>query len=296
MSSYSSNRPAWMEKPSGWANAAKATILTVVTALVLLPFLVVVSTSLSSNAAISKAGGLVLFPGGISFDAYRFVFAGGVVTRAIMVSLGITIVGTALSLTITVLAAYGLSRPRSFAHRPILTVMLITLLFTPGIIPLYLTVKGLGLLDSYWALILPTAMNAFNLVIMRNFFMGIPQDLRDAAVIDGAGDFRILLRVVLPLSRAVVAVIGLFYAVAYWNAFFNALLFLSDSTKWPLQLILRIYVLQGQALETDAGASPPAQPAIQMAVVVLAVIPVLLVFPFVQRHFTKGVTIGAVKG
>jgi putative aldouronate transport system permease protein len=205
-------------------------------------------------------------------------------------------VGTALSLTITILAAYGLSRPKSFAHRPILTVMLITLLFTPGIIPLYLTVKGLGLLDSYWALILPTAMNAFNLVIMRNFFMGIPQDLRDAAVIDGAGDFRILLRVVLPLSRAVVAVIGLFYAVAYWNAFFNALLFLSDSTKWPLQLILRIYVLQGQALETDAGASPPAQPAIQMAVVVLAVIPVLLVFPFVQRHFTKGVTIGAVKG
>ncbi|HEY3610725.1 MAG TPA: carbohydrate ABC transporter permease, partial [Pseudonocardiaceae bacterium] len=151
-------------------------------------------------------------------------------------------------------------------------------------------------LDSYWALILPTAVNAFNLVIMRNFFMGVPQDLRDAAVIDGAGDFRILLRVVLPLSRAVVAVIGLFYAVAYWNAFFNALLFLSDATKWPLQLILRIYVLQGQALETDAGASPPAQPAVQMAVVVLAVIPVLLVFPFVQRHFTKGVTIGAVKG
>jgi putative aldouronate transport system permease protein len=296
MSSYSSNRPAWMEKPSVWANAAKATILTVVIALVLLPFLVVLSTSLSSNTAISKAGGLLLIPGGISFDAYRYVFAGGVVTRAILVSLGITVVGTALSLTVTVLAAYGLSRPKSFAHRPILTVMLITLLFTPGIIPLYLTVKGLGLLDSYWALILPIAVNAFNLVIMRNFFMGIPQDLRDAAVIDGAGDFRILLRVVLPLSRAVVAVIGLFYAVAYWNAFFNALLFLSDATKWPLQLILRIYVLQGQALETDAGASPPAQPAIQMAVVVLAVIPVLLVFPFVQRHFTKGVTIGAVKG
>jgi putative aldouronate transport system permease protein len=285
-----------MEKPSGWATAAKAAILIVVTALVLVPFLVVVATSLSSNTAISRAGGLVLIPGGISLDAYRFVFAGGVVTRAILVSLGITVVGTALSLTITVLAAYGLSRPRSFAHRPILTVMLITLLFTPGIIPLYLTVKSLGLLDSYWALILPTAVNAFNLVIMRNFFMGIPQDLRDAAVIDGASDFRILLRVVLPLSRAVVAVIGLFYAVAYWNAFFNALLFLGDSTKWPLQLILRIYVLQGQALETDAGASPPAQPAIQMAVVVLAVIPVLLVFPFVQRHFTKGVTIGAVKG
>lgn len=294
--SYSTNRPVWMEKPTVLGSTAKAVIVVIAVSLVLVPFLVVLATSLSSDAAISRAGGLVLFPSGMSLDAYRYVFAGGVVTRAILVSLGITVVGTALSLTVTVLAAYGLSRPNSFAQRPILTVMLVTLLFTPGIIPLYLTVKGLGLLDSYWSLILPTAVNAFNLVIMRNFFMNIPQDLRDAARIDGAGEFRILMRVVLPLSRAVVAVIGLFYAVAYWNAFFNALLFLGDSAKWPLQLILRIYVLQGQQLATDASATPPAQPAVQMAVVVLAVIPVLLVFPFVQRHFTKGVTIGAVKG
>jgi putative aldouronate transport system permease protein len=292
---YATNRPAWMERPSIWGSSAKAVILTVVTALVLVPFLVVLSTSLSSDTAITKAGGLLLFPDGFTFDAYKYVLSGGVVTRAVLVSLGITIVGTALSLTVTVLAAYGLSRPRSFAHRPILTVMLVTLLFTPGIIPLYLTVKGLGLLDGYWSLILPTAVNAFNLVIMRNFIMGIPQDLLDAARIDGASDLRILLRVVLPLSRAVVAVVGLFYAVAYWNAFFNAMLFLSDSSKWPLQLILRLYVLQGQSLETDADM-PPAQPAIHMAVVVLAVIPVLMVYPFVQRHFTKGVTIGAVKG
>jgi putative aldouronate transport system permease protein len=156
----------------------------------------------------------------------------------------------------------------------------------------------LGLVDSYWALILPTAISAFNVVILRAFFMEIPAELVESARIDGAGDGQILTRIVLPLSKAVLAVIGLFYAVGYWNAFFTALLYLNDSAKWPIQLVLRTYVVNQQQLGVDqvgSGDLPP-QEALQMAILVVSIVPILLVYPFVQRHFTKGVLAGAVKG
>ncbi|NEE02435.1 carbohydrate ABC transporter permease [Phytoactinopolyspora halotolerans] len=293
---YAANRPVWMEKPSPLLTVVKAATLATIVALVLFPFLVVVSTSLSTEYAIAQAGGVVVIPTEISFAAYEQVLFGGVVARALLVSIGVTGIGVVLSVSATVLAAYGLSRPDSFAHRPLLFTALFTLLFAPGIIPLYLTVKQLGLLDSYWSLILPTAMNAFNFVIVRTFFSRLPQELFDAARVDGASELRILLRIVLPISKAVVSVIALFYGVAYWNAFFNAMLFITDESKWPLQVILRLYGLQGQQLEVDPNQIPPPQQATQMAIVVLAIIPILIVFPFVQRHFTKGVVIGAVKG
>lgn len=295
MSKFSSNRPVWMEKPTPLTRTLKILAVTFILVAVLFPFLVVLSTSLSSEADITRAGGLVVLPSHITFAAYSQILTGGVVSRAIIISIGITTVGTLLSLTATVLAAYGLSRPGSFGHSKILTMVLLTLLFTPGIIPLYLAVKSYGMLDNYWALILPTAINAFNLIIVRSFFMGIPAELTDAARMDGATELMILRKIVLPLSKAVVAVIGLFYGVAYWNSFFSALLYMTDSAKWPLQLVLRVFVLQGQTVDTS-GSIPPPQQALQMAIVVLAIIPVLLVFPFVQKHFTKGVITGAVKG
>jgi putative aldouronate transport system permease protein len=233
------------------------------------------------------------------------LLSGGVVTRALFISVMITAVGTAFSLGITVLAAYGLSRPGSVFHRPLLFVVLLTFLFGPGIIPSYLLVNSLGLIDHYASLILPTAISAFNLIVMRSFFMGIPGELIDSARIDGAGEFAILRRIVLPLSKAVVAVVGLFYAVGYWNAFFNALLYINDNNKWPLQMVLRTYIVQQQPLPTGAGGvatgvglglAPAPGLAIKMAIVVIAIVPVLLVYPFIQRHFTKGVIIGAVKG
>jgi putative aldouronate transport system permease protein len=267
---------------------------------------VVVLTSISTESSVADAGGLVIIPHGITFGAYTNLLAGGVVTRSVIVSTGITLVGTTLSVAVTVMAAYGLSRPNSFGHRPLLFVILLTFLFAPGIIPTYLLVQSLGLLDSYASLILPGAVAAFNLVVVRSFFMNsIPQELIDSARLDGASDFRILWNIVLPLSKAVTAVIALFYGVGYWNAFFNALLYLSSNDKYPLQLILRAYVLQGQpiagvnsvqqaAANSLTGAVPTL--AIKMAVITLAIIPVLVVYPFVQRHFTKGVIIGAVKG
>ncbi|MEQ4304870.1 carbohydrate ABC transporter permease [Plantactinospora sp. B6F1] len=296
------NRPtiAGVTVASRPVRALKGLILAVCCAAVVVPFLGIVSTSLATREQITRDGGFVLVPDEVSFAAYAAILSGGVVTRATLVSLFVTLAGTALSMATTILLAYGLSRPRSVAHRPLLMVVLFALLFAPGIIPSYLVVKSLGLLDSYWALILPVAVNAFNVIILRAFFMDLPQEVIDSARIDGAGDVAVLFRIVLPLSRAVLAVIGLFYAVAYWNAFFNALLYLNDTAKWPLPLVLRTYVVNQTQLGVDqlgsAGAALPPQEAIQMAILVLSVVPVLVVYPFVQRHFTKGVLIGAVKG
>ncbi|GAA3135684.1 carbohydrate ABC transporter permease [Planomonospora alba] len=297
-----STRPAWEEAPSLPGRLAKGLALSLITLIVLFPIYIVVLTSLSPASAVNEAGGLVVVPDGFSFAAYRELFSGGVVTRSVLVSLGVTAVGTAVSLVCTVLAAYGLSRPGSLFHRPLLFMILLTFLFTPGMIPSYLLVSSLDLIDSYWSLILPGAINAFNLVVMRAFFMNIPEEVPDSARIDGASEFRILMRIVLPMSKGVVAVIGLFYAVGYWNAFFNAILYMNDNAKWPLQLVMRQYVQQGQSLtlgsvvDTSVGGALPPNLAIQMAIVVLALIPVVFIYPFVQKHFTKGVIIGAVKG
>ncbi|MFC6016727.1 carbohydrate ABC transporter permease [Plantactinospora solaniradicis] len=280
--------------------ALKGVVLAVCCAAVVVPFVGIVSTSLASREQITREGGFVLLPDQVSFAAYQAILSGGVVTRATMVSLFVTVAGTTLSMAATILLAYGLSRPRSVAHRPLLMIVLFALLFTPGIIPSYLVVKSLGLLDTYWALILPVAVNAFNVIILRAFFMELPKEVIESARIDGAGDVAILFRIILPLSKAVLAVIGLFYAVAYWNAFFSALLYLNDTAKWPLQLVLRTYVINQTQIGVDqlgaAGVALPPQEAIQMAILVLSIVPVLVVYPFVQRHFTKGVLIGAVKG
>ena len=282
------------------ARAVKGIVLLACCAVVVVPFITVVSTSLATREQVTRSGGLVFLPDKVSFAAYQAILSGGVVTRAVVVSLLVTAVGTALSLAATALLAYGLSRRGTFAHKPFLMIVLFALLFTPGIIPSYLTVKSLGLIDTYWSLTLPVMINAFNVIIMRAFFMELPEEVIDSARIDGAGDFAILWRIVLPLSKGVLAVIALFYAVGYWNAFFAALIYLNDTAMWPLQLVLRTYVVNQSQVGVDqlgvAGADLPPQEAIQMAILVLSIIPILIVYPFVQRHFTKGVLIGAVKG
>lgn len=291
---------AGVSPPGVTIRALKGVVLLACCALVILPFVAVVATSLADPAQINASGGYVLWPDNPTLDAYRAIFAGGVVTRALLVSTGITVVGTVLSLACTTLLAYSLSRPGTFASQPLLLMVLFTLLFSPGMIPSYLIVKQLGLLDSYWSLILPVLVNGFNVIVIRSFFLDLPRDLIDSARIDGAGEFQILTRIVLPLSKAVLAVIGLFYAVAYWNSFFSALLYLNDTAKWPLQLVLRTYVVDNVNLGVDqldiSGEVPPPQQSLQMAILVISLVPITLVYPFLQRHFAKGVLIGAVKG
>lgn len=294
------NRPPWMGEPLAIGIAGRGLVLTLCCLIVLLPFLAVVSTSLASAAQITEAGGFVLWPRDPSLNSYKAVLAGGVVTRAMLVSIGVTVVGTLASLATTVGLAYALSRPGSLAHKPILLLTLFTLFFNPGIIPMYLVVKNLGLIDNYAALILPVLINGFNVIVMRAFFLEVPTELLDSARIDGAGEFMILRKIVLPLSKAVMAVIGLFYAVTYWNAFFSALLYINSTDKWPLQLVVRTFVVNNTPLSADEMSlnvdEVPPQLSIQMAILVLAVIPILFVYPFLQRHFTKGLLIGAVKG
>ncbi|HZN75849.1 MAG TPA: carbohydrate ABC transporter permease [Micromonosporaceae bacterium] len=296
-------RPVWEEKPTPVGQAAKGTALTVIVLAVLFPIWSVLVTSLSSRETINDSGGMVFIPKGFDPSAYVTIFSGGQVTRAVGISILVSVVGTAFSLVLTVLAAYGLSRPGTVAHRPLLFLFLLTFLIYPGLVPSYLVVTELGLKDRLWALIVPTAVSVFNLVVIRAFFQGIPSELIDSARIDGAGEFRILWRIVLPLSKAVIAVVGLFYAVGYWNVFFNALLYINDNDKWPIQRVLQSFILAGQSPQVSGstgnlpGVTPyPPTLAIKMAVVVVTVVPAVLVYPFVQRHFTKGVIIGAVKG
>jgi len=284
--------------PSWPMRAFKGLVLLVFCAVVIVPFVGVISTSVAPNKQINESGGLVLLPESIDLTAYRSLFAGGVVTQALLISVFVTVVGTLLSLTVSCLLAYALSRPSFVAGRPILLVVLFSMLFSPGIIPTYLVVKGAGLLDSIWALIVPTMVSAFNVVVLRAFFMNLPGELIESARMDGAGELKTFGYVVLPLSKAVLSVIGLFYAVSYWNAFFSALLYLNDSKLWPLQLVLRTYVINDTQLgsaELGTELLPP-QASIQMAILVVSIVPILLVYPFLQRHFAKGVLTGAVKG
>lgn len=288
-------RPTWMGEPTIATKIAKAIALVIVVALVIFPFWTIVATSLASPQEVIANGGWVIWPERPTLEIYRAIFEEGVVTRAMGVSFGVTVVGTAFSLACTIGLAYALSRPRVIGGRPVLLLVLFTFLFPPGMIPLYLVVKTAGIHNTYAALVLPFVVNVFNLVVMRGFFQGLPSELLEAARMDGAGEFGILWRVVLPLSKSVVAVVGLFYAVAYWNRWFEALIYLDDTSKYPLGTVLRQYVNAGSGGEAGGEAAVFAPQAMQMAVVVIATLPIVCVYPFVQRFFVKGVLTGAVK-
>ena len=294
-------RPVWQERPSPVAQFGKTTVISLVLLAILGPLYAIVLTSFSTESAVVKAGGgLVVVPDGLTLQAYREILSNGVVTRALMLSFAITGVGTAISMVISILCAYGLSRPNTLGHRKILMFIIITMFFSGGLIPGFLVVSNLGGYDQYWALILPSAVGVFNIIIMRAVYQNTATELMDAARIDGAGDWRILWSIVLPTTKAVTAVMSLFYAVGYWGNWFGVMLYLgNDSTKWPLAYILYQYVDLGAAMPgaaAAAGHTVAAPVAMSMAVVVLTLLPVVLVYPFVQKHFTKGMLTGAIKG
>jgi putative aldouronate transport system permease protein len=294
-----SGRPPWMEAPPFWMQALKFVVLAFIVVIMVVPFLNILAVSLSSYEDVLR-GGLVLFPQNPTLDAYRAIFNGGIVVRALQISIGLTIFGTLAQMIFTTTMAWGLSRPGVPGSRALLFVVLGALLISPGIIPSYLLMKELGLLNTYSALILPGLISSFNLIIVRQFFMNLPQELIDSARIDGASEFRVFWNIALPLSKAVLAVVALFYAVSIWNSFFTAILYLQDATKWPIQLVLRQYVLQGTdiAAAADSQSNQPLPPArtLQMAIVVVATVPILIVYPFLQKYFTRGVLTGAIKG
>ncbi|WP_337101127.1 carbohydrate ABC transporter permease [Paenibacillus sp. YIM B09110] len=284
------------EKIFDSGNAALMVALSVIT---LYPLLYVLFASLSAPEFVVQNRGIILYPHGFTVEAYKMVFNNPNIVSAFGNTLFYVAAGTALNIILTALGAYGLSRRNVMLKNLIMFLIVFTMFFEGGLIPLYLTIKNIGMLDSRLSLIVPTAISAFNLIIMRTAFQAVPESLEESARIDGAGDWTILFRVVLPLSMPVVAVMLLFYGVSHWNAWFYATIFLQDRDLFPLQLILREILISNDTSSMAAGVSSSDQmtvgETIKYATIIVATAPILLLYPFLQKYFVKGVMIGAIK-
>lgn len=272
-------------------------LLTVLAILMVIPFIYVIAASFATETEILSRP-IFLIPEDPTLDAYKRIFdmndMGGTVLRSLAISIGITVVGTICSLFFTTTMAYGLSKSNLYGKKVLLNMVLFTMVFNGGMIPTFLVVKNLGMYDTYAALILPGAISAYNMLIVRNFFMELPQGLEEAASIDGCTDIGIFIKIALPLSLPCLATFGLFYAVGYWNNYFGALLYLADSSKYPFQLVLRNMVMITTE-DTLDGEDLPKE-TLKMAVIVIGTVPILIVYPFLQKHFAAGVMVGAIKG
>jgi putative aldouronate transport system permease protein len=283
-------------------DAVNISLLTGVLVIVLYPLVFVLSASISDPLLVMQ-GQVWLWPKGLNLDAYARVFQNSDIMTGYRNVIVYTILGTAINVILTIAAAYPLSR-RDFVGRNVMMLFIVaTMFFSGGLIPTYLVVKGLALNGTMWALLLPGAVSVFNLIIMRTFFQNtIPTELQESAVMDGASNFRILFTIVLPLSMPVIAVIILYYAVGHWNSYFSALIYLSDRSQYPLQLFLRELLIMNQMQDMMSGDSESAAKqqmlgeALKYAVIIVSSVPVLLLYPFMQRYFVKGVMIGAIKG
>lgn len=274
--------------------------LLVTAVLMLLPFIHIFSVSFSSLQDVLQKK-FILWPTNWAADAYKAIFASNTFTRSLLVTVYITVVGTIVSLVLTSTMAYGLTR-KVLGQRVILLMVIFTILFNAGMIPVYLIVKETGLINTLWALIIPSAISSFNLIVIRQFFMSIPNELTEASLIDGASELRTFWSVILPLSKPALATFGLFYAVGHWNKYFEGILYLNDAAKWPIQVVLRQIVIMNEATSTLGSdvmlqlENQPPPVTIQMAAILVATLPILLLYPFLQKHFAKGVMIGSVKG
>ncbi len=273
-------------------------LLTVLAIVMVVPFIYVIAASFAPEYEIQTRP-LFLIPNHPTVDAYKRILdpndMGTRVFRSLGISVIVTVVGTIINLFFTTTMAYGLSRSGLIGKGPILKMVLFTMVFGGGMIPLFLVVRALGMYDTYAALILPGAISAYNMLIVRNFFMDLPAGLEEAASIDGCTDIGIFVKIALPLSLPVLATFGLFYAVGHWNNYFGALLYLNDQNKYPFQLVLRNIVMQSQETQTDPNALIP-EDTMKMAVIVIGTVPILIVYPFLQKHFAAGVMVGAIKG
>ncbi len=271
-------------------------VLLIIGLVAFIPFVYVIAGSFATEAELVRRSFFV-FPETFSLEAYKYVFSTGTFIKSIGVSIFVTVIGTIVSLALTMTMAYPLSRKTLLGKNLILNIIILTMVFSPGMIPLYIVVRSLGLLDTYWALILPLAINPFYLIIVKAFFQNLPNELEEAAKIDGCSEIGIFWKIVLPLSKPVIATFTLFYAVFYWNDFFQALLYISDSAKYPVQLLLQQIVMLANTKigEVDSLVEPPEE-TLKLAVIVVATIPILIFYPFLQKHFAKGVLIGSVKG
>lgn len=267
----------------------------------LIPILHVISVSFSSPNAVARSG-LMLFPQEFTTAAFEFVLRGGAVQRSFGVTMFITVVGTLLSLIFTTMAAYALSREELPGRNFLMIFIVIPMVFSAGIIPGYMLIRDLKLINSLWAMILPALVNSFNLILMKNFFESIPSSLVEAARLDGASELTILIRIMLPLALPALMTIGLFYAIAYWNEFFRGIFYITDSRNWPLQVLVRNVVVQADLNELGIsnrdlyGAGGINSLTVRAATIVITMAPFVVLYPILQRFFLRGIVLGAEKG
>ncbi len=261
------------------------------------PIYYVFIVSITPYIELVRNGGFIVVPRDITFQAYGELLQDPKMTRALFNSVYITVVSTLLGVVLSLMLAYGLSNRTMPGRNAVLLLLLITMLFHGGMIPQYMLIKWLGLLNTYASLILSGTVSVFNVLIMKTFIENLPDNLEEAALIDGATEAGYLVKIVLPLSLPIVATVGLFYAVAHWNAFFEAILYISDVSKHPLQAVLRemLNVPDPSEFEGDISQLVPTE-ATKMAAVMISIVPVLLIYPFLQKYFTKGVLLGSIKG
>ncbi|MDR6551608.1 carbohydrate ABC transporter permease [Paenibacillus qinlingensis] len=298
MKTYNSNQPFFTRL----GTAANYTVLAICSLIALYPFWYEIAASFSSSRAIT-AGEVSLWPIEFNTEAYQRLFQDGQLFVAMRNTVLVTVVGTALNMALTLLAAYPLSRRRLMGRTSILMFITFTMLFVSGVIPNFILVKSLGLMDTYWALWLPALISTYNMFVMKTFMEGLPEEVEESAAIDGAGDWRILVQIIVPLCKPILAALSLFYAVGWWNSYFNVLLYVTKTTMQTLTLKLYQMILQvdQSLLDNVSGSEGVANvvltpEGIKAAAIVIAVTPILIVYPFLQKHFVKGVLIGSVKG
>lgn len=268
-------------------------ILLLVIVMCVFPLLYVVSVSFTPMAEVQKNGGFLVIPRSFTLDAYQAIIKQNQLGRAMLITVFVTLGGTVFSMIFSVLIAYPLSKEDLPGRKVIMTAVVFTMMFGGGTIPTYLLIKSLGMIGSYWALIIPGCISTYNMIVIKSFFENMPGDLFESAEIDGASHFRILAQIVVPLSKPVLMTVMLFYAVGYWETYFSAIMYLPDQNMQTLQVVLRRMLTPNP--EMNAETVVPTM-TLQMAAVVFSSVPIVLVYPFIQKYFTKGIMLGAVKG
>ncbi|MFE5323893.1 carbohydrate ABC transporter permease [Paenibacillus sp. NPDC056579] len=288
-----------MREKIGLFTIVNAVILLAVVVITLYPFVYMLAVSLSQDIYVMK-GEVTLWPKGFNLKMYKLVFDDPNIWQAYKNTIVYVGLGTAISIIVTSMGAYALSRKDMGYHKLFTLMIVFTMFFSGGMIPTFLVVRSLGLMDTVWGMVLPGAVNTWNLILMRTFFSGIPKELEDSGRVDGLTDFGIFFRIVIPLSKAVFATIALFYAVAMWNNFMLPLLYLRNPDLFPLQVLLRNLVLAGSvssgAVTGIGGDNLVVEDSLKFATIMVSTLPILLIYPFVQKYFVKGAMIGAVKG
>ncbi|MCR8636458.1 carbohydrate ABC transporter permease [Paenibacillus radicis (ex Xue et al. 2023)] len=289
--------PTFGERIFDVFNVIALSLLMLVT---LYPIYYVAISSISNPTELMAHKGMIWVPQGLSLKAYSMVFDNPMILKGYGNTLFIVIVGLLFNLTLTAFGAYALSRKGLYYRKQLTLFIIFTMFFSGGLIPYYLTVKGLGLTNTVWALIIPQAINTFNLIIMRTTFQAIPDSLEESAKIDGANDFVILFRIIIPISLPIMAVMILYYGVSHWNSWFNAMIFLRNRELFPLQLILREILISGETAGMVTGAESGDMvmlaETLKYATIMIATLPILFVYPFLQKYFVKGALLGAIKG